>query len=475
MEAIINNRYRIIGKIKEKVKSKIYKGFDLKNNREVAIKVVDLKKSTEKDISRLKNEINTFNKIDSKYSLKCYESFNTSSEMYIIFEYCNDNLFDKMKTLRNNSKIYYLKKIFHQLMEVYKTLHENHIIIRELKPESVQIKYTNEEETEFDIKISDYGVSKELSDDALTKTIIGYSAYVAPEITKGQEYTNKCDLWSIGILAYVLYFGKVPMFISSNAFDKDIVIEEDLNLQDLLTKLLVVNPEKRISWDDFFNHSFFKEKIFGDVTKKDYEEVVNKYPSENIEGLPLEECYDKDLNIYGEVLKGTKLLNGRGIHINKETGILLKGYFKNSLLHGKGEMIYSDGQYYEGEFINGFKFGKGKEIFPNGNEYSGEYINNLFNGVGELKYNNGNTYKGEFRNDMRYGKGEFFNKNLGQKYECEWLNNLKHGPGTIYFSDGKKIEGNWKNGAREGEFKYFKNKDANEFKVEIFQNGVKKK
>ena len=72
MEAIINNRYRIIGKIKEKVKSKIYKGFDLKDNREVAIKVVDLKKATEKDISRLKNEINTFNKIDSKYSLKFY-------------------------------------------------------------------------------------------------------------------------------------------------------------------------------------------------------------------------------------------------------------------------------------------------------------------------------------------------------------------------------------------------------------------
>ena len=117
-------------------------------------------------------------------------------------------------------------------MEVYKTLHENHIIIRELKPEKVLIKYTNEDETDFDIKISDYSYSKELYDEDITKTIIGYSAYVAPEITKGEEYTNKCDLWSIGILAYVLYFGKVPQFKSKNSFESIISIVEDYNLED---------------------------------------------------------------------------------------------------------------------------------------------------------------------------------------------------------------------------------------------------
>jgi antitoxin component YwqK of YwqJK toxin-antitoxin module len=54
------------------------------------------------------------------------------------------------------------------------------------------------------------------------------------------------------------------------------------------------------------------------------------------------------------------------------------------------------------------------------------------------------------------------------------MNDLKHGKGTVYFDNGKKIEGNWKNGIRDGEFKLYKNKDVNEFKVEVFQNGVKK-
>ena len=195
MSKTINNRYRLTEKLKERKNYVTYRANDLKEQREVAIKIFDMKKCSEAEINKIKNELNIINKIDSKYSLKCYESFDTLSEMYIVYEYCHDNLFDKMKEFsRKDSKIYYIKKIFNQLMEVYKVLHQNQIIIRELKPERVLIKYTNEDETEFDIKISDYNFSKELSDEDITKTIIGYSAYVAPEISRGEEYTNKCDL-----------------------------------------------------------------------------------------------------------------------------------------------------------------------------------------------------------------------------------------------------------------------------------------
>ena len=475
MQALLNNRYRIIEKLDVKAGTQIFRGFDLKDKKEVTIKVIDLKNANEARITKIKKEIDTMSKINSKYSLKFYESFNSLSEMYIILEYCQDNLLNKMKSLRNTAKVYYIKKIFNQLMEVYKTLHENHVIIRELKPEKVLIKYTNEEETEFDIKISDYSYSKELSDESLTKTIIGYSAYVAPEITKGEEYTNKCDLWSIGILAYVLYFGKVPVFKSATSFEKDIGIVEDYNLEDLLKKLLITDPTKRISWDEFFEHSFFKQKIFGDVTKNDFEEVIKKYPKleENQEGIEVEESYNKNQNYYGEVIKGTSTFHGRGIYISKNLGVVMKGYFFAGKLNGKGEMIFSDGGFYEGEFLNGVKHGKGKEVYPNGTEYEGDFLNDFHHGVGILKYNNGNYYEGEFKCEYRHGKGTFYNKSLGQTSESNWLNNLKDGKGTIYFDNGKKIEGSWKNGVRDGEFKFYKNKDVDEFKVEIYQNGAK--
>lgn len=474
MSKTINNRYRLSEKLKERKNYVTYRANDLKEQREVAIKIFDLKKCSEAEINKIKNELNIINKIDSKYSLKCYESFDTLSEMYIVYEYCNDNLFDKMKEFsRKDSKIYYIKKIFNQLMEVYKVLHQNQIIIRELKPERVLIKYSNEDETEFDIKISDYNFSKELSDDDITKTIIGYSAYVAPEISRGEEYTNKCDLWCIGMLGYVLYFGRVPIFRGLNSFETEISVPEDNKFEDLLKKLLVPSPDKRLSWDEFFNHDFFKQKVFGDITTEDFEEVKKKYPKkDNLNGLEIEEYYDKKGNIYGEVIKGTKILFGRGIIIDKAFPAIVKGYFFDGRLHGKGEIIYGNGDYCEGEFFDFEQFGEGKEVSINGNEYIGHYKNNLYDGKGILKYNNGNIYDGEFKNGLRYGKGKFFKKKLGHTYDCNWVNGLKHGPGTIIFTNGRKIEGNWKNGIRDGEFKLYKNKDVNEFKVEVYQNGV---
>ena len=90
MSKTINNRYRLSEKLKERKNYVTYRANDLKEQREVAIKIFDLKKCSEAEINKIKNELNIINKIDSKYSLKCYESFDTLSEMYIVYEYCND-------------------------------------------------------------------------------------------------------------------------------------------------------------------------------------------------------------------------------------------------------------------------------------------------------------------------------------------------------------------------------------------------
>ena len=115
----ISNRYRIIETLKERKNYTTYRAADLKKKREVALKVLDLKKSSESEVKKIKNELNIIKKIESKYSLKCYDSFETLSEMYIVYEYCQDNLLDKLKELnRKDSKIYYIKKIFNQLMDL---------------------------------------------------------------------------------------------------------------------------------------------------------------------------------------------------------------------------------------------------------------------------------------------------------------------------------------------------------------------
>ena len=96
---------------------------------------------------------------------------------------------------------------------------------------------------------------------------------MAPEILNREEYNEKCDLWSLGVLIYVLYFKEHPFDGDSeeeileqiNNIDKKIEekvkgLEQDETLLNLIRKLLIKEPEKRLTWKEYFNHPFFRQK-----------------------------------------------------------------------------------------------------------------------------------------------------------------------------------------------------------------------
>ena len=89
---------------------------------------------------------------------------------------------------------------------------------------------------------------------------------MAPEIEKG-EYSNKCDLYSIGIILYLLktgkyIFGKTLEEIYMNRKKNKFAKTGDELLDDLIKKTVVYEPKQRINWNEYFNHPFFKGKIF---------------------------------------------------------------------------------------------------------------------------------------------------------------------------------------------------------------------
>ena len=147
-------------------------------------------------------------------------------------------------------------------------IHKKGIAHRDIKLNNILVKYLNEEKTKFKVLLSDYGVSNQLN--SMTKrysTHAGTQIIMAPEILNGEKYNNKCDLWSLGVIIFQLYAKKPPYTgqydnVILNKIDKlgqsvlDIIKDE--KLKDLLSKLLVKNPEKRISWEEYFKHDFFK-------------------------------------------------------------------------------------------------------------------------------------------------------------------------------------------------------------------------
>ena len=188
---------------------------------------------------------------------------------------------------------------------------ENKIIHRDLKLENILIKYKDKGHKKYIIKLSDYGCSKRLS--SLTKNYLnsvnGTLLYMAPEILKGEEYNYKCDLWSIGIIIYKLYFGKFPYFgANENAIikkieelgNKKLKETDNKELDNLIRNLLEKDPSKRLTWDQYFNHSFFGTKQRNKINLI-YESYYDRY--ENIFGEEFVENNKNNIELVINVIK----------------------------------------------------------------------------------------------------------------------------------------------------------------------------
>ena len=263
---------------------KVYKAKVKNTNQFRALKIINkklLKQSIKKNclkeeeveeeyktyIIYFMNEIDNM-KICSRYntninSVKFYEYYDTEEEFIIVMELCDDNLLSiltKRKKGFNKEEIY---DIIHQLNNTFKIMVKNKIIHRDLKLENILVKYKNKQKTKFIAKLSDYGISKKFMDlTKKTNTIIGSISYMAPEILNDEEYNNECDLWSIGIFIYRLFFIEFPykaktesgLLKQINQFGKKILKStKDKDLDNLIKRLLEKDPRKRMTWEEFFN------------------------------------------------------------------------------------------------------------------------------------------------------------------------------------------------------------------------------
>ena len=196
----------------------------------------------------------------------CYENEN---EFAIVMELCDENLLSLIKRKKEFKKeeIY---DILFQLNNIFKLMEEKNIIHRDLKPENILILYLNKEKTRYKIKLSDYSQSKKLTNlKEKCKTITGSMLTMAPEVLNGEEYNYKCDLWSLGIIIYLLVFGKYPyngdteiaiLNQIDNSGQRLLNHAKDEQLDNLIFSLIVRDPEKRLSWKEYFNHPFFIQK-----------------------------------------------------------------------------------------------------------------------------------------------------------------------------------------------------------------------
>ena len=263
--------YELIQLIGTGENTKVYKGKSKNEQKERAIKVIEL---GDNEVKCIKGEVDNMkkcseNNINSVKIYDCYHSkTNLKNEFAIIMELCDDNL---QKILEKRGKGFTelgIQTIMNQLNKTFRKMYDNNIIHRDIKLANIVTKKDENSGLGFISKLTDYGISKKLTDTGGNTKAIGTNFTMAPEVIAGDEYDHKCDLWSIGIIIYQLYFNEYPYKGDTitaiynnikNLGQKKLKKTDDDLLNDLINKLLKKNPNERIDYPEYFNHPFFKD------------------------------------------------------------------------------------------------------------------------------------------------------------------------------------------------------------------------
>jgi len=200
-------------------------------------------------------------KVDHPNIVKLYDVYQTTNNMYIITELCEDGdfygLLQKKRKVDEEEAKTYLK----QIMKGIKYLHMNGIIHRDLKPANILMK-------NGECKISDFGFAKNLEDEnTIMKSIVGTPLYMSPQLLKKLKYTNKSDLWSIGLIYYEMLHGRTPwpasneLQLLNGIYSKKPSFHSSISniSKDFILKCLEIEEKHRMSWEDAFDHPLLKD------------------------------------------------------------------------------------------------------------------------------------------------------------------------------------------------------------------------
>ena len=204
------------------------------------------------------------------------------------------------------------------------------------------------------IKIADFGTSKIVEKGHVQRKLVGSSYYIAPEVLK-KHYDEKCDLWSCGVIMYILLSGRPPFGgdTDKEIMDKVIIGEYDLKTspfdklsssgKDLIQKLLMIDPQKRLSAQEALAHPWFKENKSKELFNRIKDESTIKKMIQNLKAYKRDSIIQETALAYlvhnfpqmKDVVNACKLFNQMDVNGDGKIN-------KNEFLKGLQSKISSD-------------------------------------------------------------------------------------------------------------------------------------
>jgi len=254
----------------------VYLAVDKKTKEHVAVKVLDKAKLSPKGTDQVKDEVDILHKLDHPNLLKIIDTAEDDKSFYIITELCDGGeLFDRIV-----EREFYAEKDAQQVLRALASAlhycHSKKIIHRDLKPENILLSTKGEDAV---IKVADFGFAKQLEEEATSSTTLGTPQYLSPEVIERKPYDYAIDMWSYGVIAFILLSGYPPFHdenavemckkIKTATFAFDAPYWDNISdaAKDLIKRCLTLDPKKRITAAEAMVHPFLTQEFTGtDIT-----------------------------------------------------------------------------------------------------------------------------------------------------------------------------------------------------------------
>lgn len=263
----IDEFYEIKERIGSGKFSDVYATLERLSDLKWAVKVIDKKRLNNDEKEMLRSEIAIMKLLNHPSVVEMKEFFEDKHKMYVVMEFIEGGeLYDCIRKRRVFSE-YMAFHITKQLLETVKYLHEVGIVHRDIKPENILLSDNSELPV---IKLADFGLSKLIGPNDVLEVACGTLGYVAPEVLARRPYGKKVDLWSIGVVCYLMLRGRLPFDSKDKQTLIDRTIRANLDLtgqywsrvtnfgKDFISKLLVAEPGERMDCEAALNHSWIK-------------------------------------------------------------------------------------------------------------------------------------------------------------------------------------------------------------------------
>ena len=268
-QGLFLDNYDVIKQLGKGGYGKVYEVKNKKTNEIRACK--HLSKLNMKNIEKFEREINILINSDHPNIIKIYEIYESQRSLYLVMEECKGGeIFDRIIEHIQSKTMYSEKdaaEMLQQVMSAIEYCHNNGICHRDLKPENL-LYLKQGAEKDNTIKVIDFGLSQIISPEKKLKTKVGTAYYVAPEILQG-NYTEKCDIWSAGVILYIFLSGDPPFNGPSDAVIYGKIAEMKFNFPEKKWKNIsneakdlimhMIAPEKeRYTAKEVLQHPWFK-------------------------------------------------------------------------------------------------------------------------------------------------------------------------------------------------------------------------